>query len=157
LGVQAADLELSLQAKEREEVVAHLKHIVELMPIQNQEQSAAARFEKIIRQIEKGLPLKNYKNCTASIEKTLTVKDEQYLYLFGVWAEGGRLAATAGNKGYFDARSVRYVMAGIKGMQLPPGLLTALQEVEGIVEKGEFSEKDFLVMKRAFEDVSVVF
>ena len=157
LGIQAADLELLLQTNEREEVVAHLKKIIELMPITNQEKSNAAGFEKIISDIEKGVPLKNYRNCTASIEKAVVVKDELLLYRFGVWAEGGRLAAIMGNKGYFEARPLHTVVEGIKDKQLPPGLVKSLQDVEGIVAKGTFTENDFLVMKRALEDVTAIF
>lgn len=157
LGVQAADLELLLQANERDVAVAHLKQMVTGMPTANLEQSAFVRFENIIRQIEKGLPLKNYRNCTAAFEKTVAAKDELFLYRFGIWAEGGRLAATVGNKGYFDVSSLQYVMVGVKDMQLPAGLLKSLQDVEGIVVKGAFADKDFLVMKRAFEDVTTIF
>ena len=157
LGVMATDLELSIQANERESVVANLKHMAELMPLANQENPGTSGIEKIIHEIEQGSPLHTYKNSTALIEQTITGKDEQLVYHLGVWAEGGRLAASVGNKGYFDTRSVRYIMAGIKDMQLPSGVLKELQSVEGIIEKGAVTEKELIVIKRALEDVTAIF
>ncbi|MFZ4860055.1 MAG: hypothetical protein ACOYL3_27140 [Desulfuromonadaceae bacterium] len=157
LGVQAAVIELLIQANDRNGAVKHLKLMVDLLSSTSKAPTDAAQFEQIIRSLESGSPLKANENCTDSINKILTTKNEQFLYRFGVWAEGGRLAATVGNKGSVSVSSIRYIKEGVKGMQLPPGLLKAIQEVDEIVKRSEFSENDFFVMKRAFEDVTAIF
>lgn len=157
LGVHAADLELLTRANEQEGVKAQLKQITELLQTMQKEQANVAIFAEIAHKIESGTPLKDFEDCTALIENILVSKDELFLYRFGVWAEGGRLAAVTRNKGYVTQNSLKYVMDGTKNMQLPSGMSNALQEINLLLKKDTFSGKDFLVMKRAFEDVVTIF
>ena len=157
IGEHAADLELFLLVDDREGAVSHLKQIVELLQNSGKKQTEVVKFKEILQKIEGGRPLQDLNNCTSSLVKIFAANDELFLYSFGVWAEGGRLAAMVGNKDYFSTNSLRYVKAGVKDMHPPPGMLKALQEIEALVQKGEFSENDFLVIKRAFEDVVAIF
>jgi len=157
LGVHAADLELFLRANEQAGAITHLKQIVELLRTYRHNETVTVKFAEILRKIDNGAPPGNFGDCSSFIEKVVVSKDELFLYRFGVWAEGGRLAAVAKNKDYVTRQSVKFAVDGVKEMKLPPGLRSALREIDSHARRGTFSPTDFLVMKGAFEDVIAIF
>ena len=157
LGVHATDLELLLRGNDRDGATAQLKQMVELLRQADKGRGEVKRLTEVLGRMEAGEALQGFAGCTAGLESVIATAADCFLYRFGVWAEGGRLAAIAGNSDYVTAQSLRYVKEGVKGMQLPTGVGNALGEIEAVVGRGEFSEKDFVGMRRAFEDVVGVF
>ena len=157
LGVRATDLELLLRGNDRDAVTSQLKQVIELLRQVNKSSAEVTRLTEIMGRVEAGEALQGFDGCTAGLESVIATDAERFRYRFGVWAEGGRLASLAGNRAYVTAQSIRYVKDGVKGMQLPPGVSNALGEIEVVVGRGEFSEKDFAGMKRAFEDIAGMF
>lgn len=153
LGVHATDLELLLRGTDRDAVTSRLKQVMELLRQVKKSGAEVTRLTEIMGRVEAGEALQGFTGCTAGLESVIATDAERFRFRFGVWAEGGRLASLAGNKEYVTAQSLRYVKDGSKGMQLPTGVGNALEEIEAVVGRGEFLEKDFVVMKRGFEDI----
>jgi hypothetical protein len=157
LGVHATDLELLLRGNDSEGAVPRLKQVIEFMRQLDKNRAEVKRLAEIQGRVEAGETPHNFVGCTAGIEKGLVTDSDRFLYHFGVWAEGGRLASISGNKGYVTARSISYVKLGVKGIQLPPGVANALGEIEAAVRRGELTDKDFVGMKQSFEDIVAMY
>ena len=72
---------------------------------------------------------------------------------FGEWVEGGRLAAVAKNREFFDVRAANYIIENLEGRALPEGVLKTLKEIKGVLARNEFADKDFKQLERAFTDI----
>lgn len=157
LGSHATDLELLLWGNDRNAVMSRLNLVVELLRQGGDRHPEVERLVEIMRRVEAGEVLQNFVGCTSSLAKGLSRDSDRFLYRFGIIAEGGRLAAIAGIREYVTIASLRYVRYGVERMQLPDGVANAIGEIEVIVKRGEYSEKDFLGMKRGFEDIVAMF
>lgn len=149
LGTFSIDLEIMLQSSDREGAVDFLKQMAQMCD----GRPVAVRLTEIAAKLERGDAMKPFIGCTEGLVDTFSEANDRFLYLFGVWVEGGRISTVNDNKGYVKDKQLTYVKGVAKELQLPVGVGKALDEIEAVTKKGEFTENDFQVMKRAFEDI----
>ncbi|MDX1502006.1 MAG: zf-HC2 domain-containing protein [Thermoanaerobaculia bacterium] len=109
LGVLSAELEVVLRAGDREAGEPLVREIVALLRPFELSQIEVEQYRRLLEELESDGPLEPLVERARETAATLpeAVGEEAGLYLLGLWAEAGRLAAAAGDDDFLRHRAVR--------------------------------------------------
>lgn len=153
VGVCLTDLEVSLQAEDGAKSKDLIKRVISLLQAIEGSKDLISYYGDLSKKIEQGGPTKQFSGEIQKVESFLKDKKTIFYLRFGEWAEGGRIAAVVENREFFDVKSNQYFMKKVEGRGLPQGVLKTLEEINGILVKSEFADRDYKHLERAFKDI----
>ena len=143
IGLFLTDLEISLAAEDKEKSLDLIKGLNSVL--QNIEGSGdlISFYRDISKKLEEGASPRDFSGKSQKVE-SLFKNEDTFLYLrFGEWVEGGRLAAFSKDKEFFDQKSIQYFVNNLGGKNLPQGIFTSMNEINGIIAKDTILDADF--------------
>jgi hypothetical protein len=147
------DLELLLMADDKEMSLSLLDKLIPSLRAIELPKANADYYIYIQDEIKRGARPQKFAGKGQAIDKELRMKNLLLYYRFGLWLEGGRLAAISQNRSYFDGETAGYFIKGLEGMGLPEWVLTSLNEIDKVSSDGVKDIKDFRRLRRLFEEI----
>jgi len=152
-GVCLTDLDISLMAEDKPKPLQVMKGMIStLQPVEGAS-GIISFYSGISQKIEEGVSPKEFFGKSEKIEQFFRSKEVLWCLKFGEWAEGGRIGALTRNREFFDIRAADYFIENLRGKDLPQGLFTSLDEIQGVLVRNEFTDNDFKHLERAFTDI----
>jgi len=147
------DLELSLMADDKEMSLSLLDKLIPSLWAIELPKANAEYYIYIQDEIKRGARPQKFAGKGQAIERELRVKNLLLYHRFGLWLEGGRLAAISQNRSYFDGETAGYFIKWFEGMGLPEWVLTSLSEIDKVSSDGVKDIKDYKRLHRLFEEI----
>lgn len=147
------DLEVALMADDKEGSLSLLDKLIPTLRAIELPKANADYYINIQDEIEKGARPQNFAGKGQAIERELRMKNLLLYHRFGLWLEGGRLAAISNNRTYFGGETAQYFIKGFERMGLPEWIMTSLNEIDRISINGFKDTKDFKRLQRLFEEI----
>ncbi len=161
-GVQLVNLQVSLKAGKTVEAQNAIAAILGLLDAGILTDDLKKKYEGLTGSLEEaGRPASSFLPVASQLaEETREVFDTGSLD-FGQWVEAGRLAAAAGNPGFFQQGATRSFLRrllwrdklGLGEVQLGATTRQSLEEVSRILSEGELAASDYAGLADALEQI----
>jgi hypothetical protein len=153
IGVCLTDLDISLMAEDKTKSFQVIKGMIAtLQPLEGAREVISV-YDGISKKLEEGSSPAEFLGKADKIEQFFRDKGVLLYLKFGEWTEGGRIGALTKNREFFDVRPANYFIDNLRGKDLPQGLFTSLNEIKGIISKGDMTERDFKAVETAFNNI----
>ena len=160
VGVHLIDLRLSVNARNVKTAPGHLQDVgsalKEILFVGDLGERCLDEYPSL----EKADGLDQFARKLPGLEKEIeqSLRDDPS-FSFGLWAEGGRLAALTHTKEFFDRRDNRRFLSSL--LKNPPGegnesleaIPVDLQAIEEIWDRGDFSNQDYNALAEHFRKI----
>ncbi len=154
LGVTWVDGERSAQAGNRTAAadrLADIRNDLNRLVTGAELQVEYARAEAAIRGTGAVMPAELFERTLAAAGQRGAVRME-----LGAWVQGGRIAARAGDRGYFKAAEMDRLQAGLAAATCPPGVAAAFDEIRRQAGAGFPNAAAFRRADRALVDIALL-
>jgi hypothetical protein len=157
IGIYLTDLEVVMTAGDKERTLWHIGEIISLSKsIKKDDDKTGRFFDGLWEENKSGIPLRR---IAGRIDPKIITDDDSLLYilLFGKWCEGGRIAAISRKREFYKAGDVRTFINGLDDSSLPDGVLESLENIEEIMGKEVFTEKQYNKLEKEFDGLISLF
>jgi vacuolar-type H+-ATPase subunit D/Vma8 len=153
IGVLAYNLELAIRSKDREHSLSLLKPLFSLLTEIDRQGNAIKEFQRLKNELEKGTVPLSVTSALQTIHSLLEQKEVSFFMLFGVWVQGGGIAADNRNAAFFDNGNLDYFSHRVRKLELPPGIISHLDVIESIMEADRLSNGDYKILADNFNAI----
>jgi hypothetical protein len=165
MGVQLVNLQLSLEAndaeKARGDILPRIRQVLDTQPLMS---PLTDSFAALSADLESKAPREILGKAAQVAHDSRDYLDEPYLDL-GQWVEAGRLAALAHNPSFFQQGETRSFLRrfrwreklGMGDTKLDPVSRESLDQISGIVSKGDLQAPDYAELRRQFEKILEIY
>ena len=154
IGICLADIKIAVMVKNEKSISGLLRNIVVLLKNMKVSDKTLLFYEETTKTIEEEGTLRRLMGMDAMIFREV---DEPHFVWFGQWCEGGRIAAVKGTERFYDIDDIRVFMRILKKENLPEGVLRSLNEIEGVVKAGVYTEMQFKRLEKEYVNLISLF
>ncbi|HHT9121547.1 MAG TPA: hypothetical protein ACFYEF_01650 [Candidatus Wunengus sp. YC63] len=155
IGICLTDIKIGVTAENKESISGLLSNMVVLLKNTKVSGKTILFYEGMTKEIEESGTLRQ---LTGGIDvMILREVDEPLFVWFGQWCEGGRIAAVKRTERFYDMDDVRTFIRMLKKENLPEGVLRSLNEIEGVVKAGVYTEVQFKRLEKEYVNLISLF
>lgn len=150
-GVCLTDIQIAAMAENKEAVSGLLGNITDLLKSMKASDMTILSCEDIKMEVEKGGSLRE---SAEMVDEAVFMETEAPVYVrFGQWCEGGRVAAVRRTEDYYNIDDIRIFVRMLEGESIPAGVIKSLHEIERVVKKDVYTEKQFSLLEKEYENI----
>lgn len=155
IGICLADIKIAATTNNKESISGLLSNMVVLLKNTKVSGKTILFYEGMTKEIEESETLRQ---LTGGIDVTILREVDEPLFVwFGQWCEGGRIAAVKRTERFYDIDDVGTFIRMLKKENLPEGVLRSLNEIEGVVKAGVYTEMQFKRLEKEYVNLISLF
>lgn len=155
IGICLADIKIAATAENKESVSGLLSNMVVLLKNTRVSGNTILFYEGMTKEIKESGTLRPLMGGIDVM--ILREVDEPLFVWFGQWCAGGRIAAVKRTERFYDIDDVGTFIKMLKKENLPEGVLRSLNEIEGVVRAGVFTEMQFKRLEKEYVNLISLF
>lgn len=155
IGICLADIKIAATTENKESISGLLSNMVVLLKNTKVSGKTILFYEGMTKEIEES---GTSRQLMGGIEVMMLKEVEEPLFVwFGQWCAGGRIAAVKRTERFYDIDDVRIFIRMLKKENLPEGVLRSLNEIEGVVKAGVYTEVQFKRLEKEYVNLISLF